>query len=441
MKLFKFKNERKVQYDRQPLVRSPISYSAGTVISPNSAMEISSYFRAVTYLSTQIAKLPIKVKDRENRNAYNKVWELLNVRPNPEMSSFQFISWIVQNAMHYGNAYVEIERTVSGEPLWLWPIMDEHVVPYRTSVGRELVYGIFPSNNPEFFIPKEDIIHIPNLYTRDGVVGQGIVAYASDILGIGKGADKFANGLFANSGIPSGTLKVAGTLSDEAYSRLESSWRDKMGGRKTGATAILEEGATYESITMRPDMLQFLETRKFNVSEISRFTGISPSKLYDIDAQRYSNTEQDSLAFANDSVSPWTANIESQINNKLLVGRYRRFMCDFDLYSLFKADMNTRSSYFKDRMNTGSITPNEIRMMEGDEPYEGGDRFYIASNNFTPMDRMDELLDAQIDKGESDDNNAAANPAPPPAETNVPSSEVDTAIAEYFKAKTKGHAK
>jgi HK97 family phage portal protein len=434
LKLLKIFNQRQKYNDKQPLVRRPLSFSAGTVISPDTSMEISAYFRAVTYLSSQIAKLPLFIKTTNNRKEFNKIFDLINRRPNPEMSAFQFKQWLIQQAMHYGNAYVEIERQINGEPLWLWPIMDEDVVPYRTTTDRELVYGIYPSNSPEFYIRKEDVFHLPSLFTKDGIVGQGIVSYAWETLGIAKGADKFANSLFANAGIPSGVLQAPQRLSDEAYSRIRSSWKEQMGGRKTGSTAILEEGMTYQSITMSPDVLQFLESRKFSVSEIARFTGISPSKLYDIEAQKYGNAEEDGLAFANDTLSVWAANIEAQVNAKLLVGRYERFMSEFDLYQAFKADMKTRSSYFKDRMQTASITPNEIRQMEGDEPYDGGDRYFIASNNFSPMDRMDELLDSQIDKGESNDNNAAANPAPPPADTNI-ENETNRLFAEYLKSK------
>ena len=47
-------------------------------------------------------------------------------------------------------------------------------------------------------------------------------------------------------------------------------------------------------------------------------------------------------------------------------------------------------------MQTASMTPNEIRKREGMAPYKNGDRFFVASNNFTPMDRIDEVIDSQV---------------------------------------------
>lgn len=350
------------------------------------------------------------------------------------MSSFAFKLWIVQTAMHKGNAFIEIERNAIGQIINLWPIRDEHIVPYRLSFEPyELVYGVYPSKRPSFYMTQDEIIHVPNLFTKDGIVGQGILAYAYETMGIAKGSDKFANGLFSNSGMPSGILSTEGSLSEEAFDRLQASWKEQMGGRKTGSTAILEEGLSYSPVTFQPDHMQFLESRKFTVQEIARFTGISPQKLFDIEAQKYGNVEQDSLAFANDTVSPWTSNIESQINAKLLNSDRTGLEAKFELYDLFKADMKTRSSYFKDRMNTGSMTPNQIREAEGEVGYEGGDRYYIATNNYTPLDKMDELLDAQIAKGESNDNDNTRNPAPPPAETNA----VDEAFVKFLESKSR----
>jgi hypothetical protein len=46
---------------------------------------------------------------------------------------------------------------------------------------------------------------------------------------------------------------------------------------------------------------------------------------------------------------------------------------------------------------------NEIRKLEGRSPYDGGDRYFIAVNNFSPADRIDEIIDKQVE-----DNNPQA---------------------------------
>jgi HK97 family phage portal protein len=275
-----------------------------------------------------------------------------------------------------------------------------------------------------YLLPR-DIYHVRNLHTKDALQGQGIIGYAMQTLGISLGADKFANALFANGGMPSGVLEHPGALSDEAYKRLSESWKDQHGGKKTGGTAILEEGVKYSPISHSPDVLQFLESRKFNVIEIARFLGLPPTKLFDSDSAKFNNIEHANLEVATDTLDSWARNLESEADMKLLSGRNSGRKTELDLYAVFRGDMNTRSQYFQRMMQSGAITPNEIRIKEGMAGYgELGDRFFIATNNFSPADRLDEVIDAQIKPKDTNSNTPKETP-------------VDKAIAAYLENKSK----
>jgi hypothetical protein len=108
---------------------------------------------------------------------------------------------------------------------------------------------------------------------------------------------------------------------------------------------------------------------------------------------------------------------------KLLNGRNAGKRTELDLYAVFRGDAVTRSTYFKNMMQIGAMTPNEIREKEGLAPYDGGDRFFIATNNFTPEDRMDEVIDAQVNKDTAPVESPAPSPEPSP---------VDQAVAAYL---------
>ena len=81
---------------------------------------------------------------------------------------------------------------------------------------------------------------------------------------------------------------------------------------------------------------------------------------------------------------------------KFLTDGFGGSYTQLDLYAVFRGDMKTRSDYFSKMMQTGAITPNQIREKEGMAGYEGGDRYYIAVNNYTPSDRVDEVIDSQV---------------------------------------------
>lgn len=368
-------------------------------VNEDSAMQVAAFNRGLIYISTQIAKLPWDVKDRDNVVMEGGISNLLNLSANKEINAFRFRLVMIQQAIIHGNAYAEIERSVNGTPLALWPIPSCDVEAARSTDG-DLFYKVSGQSAKygSVYLPARDVFHLPNFHTKDGVNGMGIVQYGAETLGISLAADQMASGIFLNGGIPSGVIQTKGKMNDEAYARLKKSWDEQHGGRKTGGTAILEEGAEYHALNIPPEALQFLESRKFSVLDVARFLGVPPTKLFDITAATYSNVENSNLEVATDTLDAWVVNLEMEADVKILNNRFGGRFTEMDLYSVFRGDMKTRSDYFKSLMSVGAITPNQIRRREGLAPYKGGDEYYIATNNFTPASRVNDVIDAQIAK-------------------------------------------
>ncbi len=385
--------------------RRAFGYSSGVYIHEDSAMQVSAYYRGVVYIASQIAKLPWEIKDKDNRILENQVSRIINICPNSTMSAMSWRLTTIINAINYGNSYSEIQRDGAGRPVALWPIPSSHVDPVILPNG-EFVYRIIAGSveNPgeDTILSPQDIFHVRNFHTKDGVIGQGVVAYAVGTLGIALGADRMAGNLFANGGLPSGVLEVEGRMSDEAYLRMKKSWDEAHAREKSGGTAILEEGAKFKAMTMSPDIMQFLESRKFSVLEIARFLGLPPTKLFDTEAATFNNVENSNLEVAVDTLDSWARNLEGEADIKLLNKCYGGNFTEFDIYAISRGDMTTRGNYFKSMMNVGAMTPNEIRRKEGMAPYVDGDRYYIATNNYSPADRVDDIVDAQIASGKPD---------------------------------------
>lgn len=394
--------------------RRPFWGRGSTIVNEDSAMQVSAFNRGVVYLSSQIAKLPWEVKDTKYNVLYGPISDLLNLCPNPEMNSFRWRLFMVQQAIIHGNSYSEIERDNAGRPIAMWPLESQRMDLLRTAAGA-LIYRYYNQDGAEIFLNPRDVFHLPNFHTKDGLVGQGVVSYAREVLGIQIAADEMASGIFHNSGIPSGVLTHPGKLSDEAYKRLKESWALQQGGRKSGSTSLLEEGMNYVPVNVEPEVLQFLESRQFGILEIARFLGVPPTKLFDTKASTYSNVENANLEVATDTIDSWTTNLEMEADVKILNNRYGGRFSDIDLYAIFRGDMKTRSDYFKTMMSIGSLTPNEIRARERMTPYKEGDNYYIATNNFTPVDRMDEVIDADIVQ-KTKPTSSPATPAKKPSE-------------------------
>jgi len=376
--------------------RGSLFRRGNTLVSEDSAMQVAAFNRGLIYISTQIAKLPWDIKDASNNIVPGPTADLLGLCPNPEMNAFSWRLCMVQQTIIHGNAYAEIERDGVGRPLALWPLESQRMSLVRSTTGK-LAYQYMDPNGGDIYFSPRDIYHLRNFHTKDGLVGQGVVSYGREVLGIQIAADNMAAGIFHNSGIPSGVLTHPGRLSDEAYARLKASWDENQGGRKAGSTSILEEGATYTPTKVDPDTLQFLESRQFGVLEIARFLGVPPTKLFDVTAATYSNVENANLEVATDTLDTWATNLEMEADVKILNNRYGGRFTDINLYAIFRGDMKSRSDYFKSMLSIGAMTPNQIRELEGLPGYGTvGDNYYIATNNFTPVGRMEEIIDAEI---------------------------------------------
>lgn len=391
--------------------RSSFFHRGVTTVNEDTSMKVAAFHRGLMYLTTQVAKLPWDVKDAENNILTGGISNLLNLCPNEEMTAFQFRLYIQSQAVLHGNGFAEIERNYLGTPINLWPLDSRKMEILRTDTGK-LVYKYWNEGGEPSYMSPKDVFHIRNFYTKNGIVGQGLIAYGSEVLGIQIAADDMAAGLFHNSGIPSGTITHPGKISDEAYKRLKDSWRAEQGGKKTGSTSVLEEGMKYVPIEIDANMLQFLDSRKFGVLEIARFLNVPPTKLFDVTAATYSNVEQSNLEVATDILDAWAINFELEADVKLLNNRYAGRFTDMDLYSVFRGDMKARGDYYKTMMGIGAMTPNQIRIREGMTKYKEGENYYIATNNFTPVKFIEDLIKADIE-GKKKSNQPPATPAKP----------------------------
>lgn len=381
--------------------RSPFWFRGNTLVNEDSSMQVAAFNRGVIYISTQVAKLPWDVKDKSHNIMEGGISYLLNLSPNPEMNAFRWRLVMIQQAIIHGNAYAEIERDIAGRPIALWPLNSGLMDLIRSQTG-DLIYRYQNYDGGAVYLNPKDVFHLPNFHSKDGLLGQGVVGYARDVLGIQIAADDMASGIFHNSGIPSGILSHPGKLSDDAYKRLKESWAQQQGGKKTGSTSILEEGLSYTPVNVVPEALQFIQSRQFGILEIARFLGVPPTKLFDVTAATYSNVENSNLEVATDTLDSWASNLEIEADVKLLNNRHGGRYTDINLYAIFRGDMKTRSDYFRAMMGVGAITPNQIRNLEGMPGYgEEGDNYYIATNNFTPVDRMNEIIDAEIEQKKS----------------------------------------
>jgi len=183
--------------------------------------------------------------------------------------------------------------------------------------------------------------------------------------------------------------------------------------------------------------LQFLESRKFSIAEIARWLGVPPDKLYDTEFKHYDKIEHDNMNVVTDTLAAWAVNFQSECDVKLLDRKRTRLKSVVDVYEANRGDMTTRATYYTKMMQNACMSPNEVRIKEGLAPYEGGERKFIATNNLSPLDRIDEIIDSNVTPKEASSNNANVDSGGNSSSKEDDTEEELNALAlEYFKSKT-----
>lgn len=386
---------------------------AGEIIDPVQAQRIGAVWRCVTYLAGLIAQPPWNVwRPRALGGAdidtASPVGWLLNRRPNPETSAFNFRATLMRHALLRGNGYAEIERTRDGRPYNLWQLHADRVTPVRLASGA-LAYSVTNADGSSVVIPAEDMFHVVGP-SDDGVIGLPIITFAALSVGMSAATERYGAAFFENSAMPSGVLKHPKTLDKDASARIEESWRVMHGGRRSQRPMVLEEGMEFQALSMPHDQAQFLETRKATVEEICRWYGVPLQKVMSPSQATYKNMEQLNREVVQDTGVPWMRVFEQEADFKLLSDNRAGVFTQMDVRSLLRGDSVERSTYYRNLFTAGSVSVNEIREAEGFAPVTGGDSRYIQIN----MGRIDD--DGTVQAPAQADGNADNNPAEPPAD-------------------------
>src|SRR3972149_10694455 len=177
---------------------------------------------------------------------------------------------------------------------------------------------IFYAINGTDIIEQSNMLHIPALST-DGIEGKSPVAIARESIGLGMSMQKVRARIFGKGANPDFILEHPGKLSEQAISNIKNSWATEAAGiSNTHKPRVIEEGMKVTKLSIAPEEAQFLESRKFQITEIARWFRLPPHMIGDLSNSTFSNIEQQDIGFVKYSLSPWLKRWEQELNRKLL---------------------------------------------------------------------------------------------------------------------------
>ena len=358
---------------------------SGKSVTARSAIQVSTVYACVRVIAETVASLPLhvyEVTDKGSTKAKeHPLYRLLHDEPNSEMTSFVWREAMLTHLLLWGNSYSQIIRNGRGHILGLYPLLPDRMEVDRDSAGT-LTYTYSLASGQTVRLRPEDVLHIPGL-GFDGVMGYSPIALEKNAIGLGIAAEEYGSKFFSNGATPSGVLTHPNTVKDPK--KLRESWNAAYGGSaNSGKVAILEENMKFERISMPNNEAQFLETRKFQVSEICRIYRVPPHLIGDLEHATFSNIEHQSISFGVHTIRPWLVRIEQALNRQLFPEKEKGcFYAQFNMDGLMRGDYKSRMEGYAIARQNGWMSANDIRELENMNPIpdeDGGNEYLVNGN-------------------------------------------------------------
>jgi HK97 family phage portal protein len=353
--------------------------SADIQVTSDSALKTIAVQRCVSLISGALAMSPIYAYERGTRRkgVSSPLEALLNIRPNPEMTGFQFRAFSVQQMLLWGASYsMIVRRGRNGQPIALWPLPASQMTRKRTDAGS--VYYERMVNGQITVIPGEEVLYVPYIITNAEGDGLSVIQAHAEAIGANQAAEKHSALWFKNGARMSGLLQTPNKLTDEAYRRLRESWAETYGGVEAAhKPAILEQGLTFSPMSLKPQDSQLLETRVYNDEQVAMLFGVPPSMI-GLTAKSTSwgtGIAEQVLGWQKFTVGPLGTQYEQRAH--LQLSGEAEIELRHDYSELLKMDFKSLVDALKNAVQGGILTPNEARAAVEYDPKPGADELLV----------------------------------------------------------------
>lgn len=406
-----------------------LSSATGIAVSPDSAIANTvAVYACVALLADVIGSLPLhlyrvsedgreriystsRARGLSGRGYPGSLARVLGELPNSEMSAQTLWETVVGHGALWGTAYVNVVRGADGRVSQLWPLRPDRIETKRDSSGElYYVYYIDGARQKPRILYPEEVMRVP-WFGTSGVTGISPVSVARNDIAISQAASQFAGKWYKNSAMPSSIVTIPRGPQDKFKERSEvyrAHLQALHGGMDNAARiAVVEEGVDWKSIQMPMADMQFMETRKFQISEIARLFRIPPHMIGDVERSTSWGTgiEQQSLGFLTYTLRPILSRIEAAICRDLGLIPGEKTLPDEGLYSefltadLLRTDTKGRYEAYEIAIRNRIMSPTDVAQLENLEPNPERPTEYENPNTSAPDPTPDPTPEPPPDMG------------------------------------------
>ena len=261
------------------------------------------------------------------------------------------IETLAAHVLLHGNGYAQIGHGADGLPARLYALRPDRVAIEQDATGWPVAYR-YRAGESEVRYASEDaagrtaIIHVKAINPADDHYGLGCLGAAAGAVAIHNAATQWNKALLDNAARPSGALLYApgdgSVLAPEQFARLKEELESAFqGAENAGRPMLLEGGLSWQSMSLSPNEMDFVELKAAAARDIALAFGVPPVLIGMPGDSTYSNYREANKALWRQTVLPLLAK---------LLGALGQGLRDFWPELTLDVDLNRLPALAEDRM-------------------------------------------------------------------------------------------
>lgn len=365
---------------------------AWNTLSPTlqSAMRAQGVAACVDVIASDVSTLPVR-RIREDGAKRTRIdAPSLFTEPHPEIPSW--VDWCAMQIAALvlrGNCFGLVREVDEHGASAVLPLDPDAVAPSRRpEMSGRLQWRVAGTlaRMPEYLDPwpRGDLWHVRGISLPGTDLGINPIQARRLGLTTSIAAEEFAANLFTEGALPSSALTIPDALPDTAEGRRKARRiiRDfeRTHGNGHRRTALLQNGVTWQRMSITPEEAQFLDTRRFTLEDVARMFRVKPHKIGILDRATFSNIEQQAIEHVTDTLRPWIVRFETAVD-RLFIGDPSSDRTRIDVNGLLRGDIKSRYEAYAIGRQWGIDSTNDILALEDRDPIgEDGDTRLMPLN-------------------------------------------------------------
>lgn len=369
--------------------------------------------------------------------------DMLNLwnNPNAQMGASELVEQIFGFWHLAGNSYLYANRPYPDEPpTELWPLFPDlmKIVAGQGDI-QGYVYG-YGGPDPRTF-ELDDIMHLKFAsYDERSFYGLSPVEVAMRTIDRLNAGNEWNMALMQNSGQPSALFTSKGYLTVEQRNQVKSELRKKFSGkRNAGMPLVLEADMGYTQLALKPQEMDWLESRGFDERGVCMIMDVPSILLSDYEGATYANRKEAKQSLFTENVLPKMDRLVGHVN-MWLVPMYPDLKKMGAWFSYDKKDIEVLAELYTaaeqqltdkatNAWNNGIIDLYTAQELQGFKPDPNGKGIYkqLTTAAFVRSQDLAASAQAYLEKL------GAPSPAPimmHPGQSQLPSPKPNTTVTE-----------